>query len=63
MGNHIDKLREGVDRVNNLSNQLDKTKGKTARDNIKNELRQEIDQVKGHEKDLRQKPRKKKKDS
>jgi RHS repeat-associated protein len=57
---HIDELKKGVDRVKGLSTQLDTTKGKAERDNIKSELKREIDQVKGHEKDLRQKPRKKK---
>ena len=57
---HIDELKKGVNRVNTLSSQLDRTKGKAERDNIKSELKREIDQVKGHEKDLRQKPKKKK---
>jgi RHS repeat-associated protein len=56
---HIDELQKGVDRVRDLSGQLDKTKGKTERDKIKSDLQKAIDQVKGHEKDLRNKPPKK----
>lgn len=57
---HIDDLKKGVDRVKGLSTQLDRTTGKAQRDNIKSELKRETDQVKGHEKDLRQKPKKQK---
>ena len=59
---HIDKLKEGVARVGDLSRQLDKTKGKTERDKIKAELKAEIKDVNGHEKDLSEKPKNKKKD-
>jgi RHS repeat-associated protein len=59
---HIDGLQKSMDRVRDLSSQLDKTKGKTERDKIKAELKKEIDKVKGHEKDLRQKPKAPKKD-
>lgn len=54
---HIDQLQKGVDRLRELSPQLDKTKGKAERDKIKSKIRRETDQVKGHEKDLREKPK------
>jgi RHS repeat-associated protein len=57
---HIDKLKEGVAQVGELSKQLDKTKGKTARDKVKAELKAAIKDVNGHEKDLRDKPKIKK---
>jgi RHS repeat-associated protein len=60
--NHIKDLREGVDRVKDLSDQLGRTKGKAERERIKTKLQEEIDQVKRHEKELRQKPKTPKKD-
>ncbi len=62
VNSHIDELKKGVDQVKDLSGRLDTTKGKAERDKIKAELKKEIDQVKGHEKDLRQKPKAPKKD-
>ena len=58
---HIDKLSEGVARVGDLSKQLDQTKGKAERDKIKAKLKAEIKEVNGHEKDLSDKPKDKKK--
>ena len=59
---HIKELQKGVDRVRDLIAQLDKTRGKTERDKLKSGLQREIDQVKGHEKDLQEKPKVKDKD-
>ena len=56
---HIEGLKDGIKEVKDLSNQLDKTKGKDARSAVKEKLKEAIDQLKGHTKDTQQKPKEK----
>jgi hypothetical protein len=58
---HIEGNKEGIQRVKDLSDMLDKAKGKTARDEAKKKLKDAIGDLQGHDKDLRQKPKDKKK--
>ena len=55
---HIEAQQKGIDRVSDLSNQLDKAKGRSERDNIKAQLKEEIEKLKNHDRDLKTKPKK-----
>jgi hypothetical protein len=54
---HVSGLQKGIDKVNNLSNKLDQTKGQRARDQVKTDLKNAIRDVSGHTRDLSQKPK------
>ena len=52
---HLDQQKKGISTVTDLMKDLGKAKGK-AREEIKADLKEAIDRLKGHDKDIRQKP-------
>jgi hypothetical protein len=55
MNKHLDKLRAARSQADRLRQQLEGLKGPKAQQPVRDQLQDMLDQIKGHEKEIRQK--------